>query len=168
MSARFENAIGEIQLCADRPDEALAAAGRALALDSAYAAPHFLRAYAYLRQRRLGDAEASLRACLARDCGDSGVALLAHVHALLGRREEALRGAAVLTAKWRARPDPGLALGLAQIHVGLGERERALEWLERGADAGAYMLYLGVDPTFRPLYGEPRFQALLKRLGLAG
>jgi hypothetical protein len=74
----------------------------------------------------------------------------------------------VLTAKWRARPDPGLALGLAQIHVGLGERERALEWLERGADAGAYMLYLGVDPTFRPLYGEPRFQALLKRLGLAG
>ncbi|HZF67534.1 MAG TPA: protein kinase [Gemmatirosa sp.] len=168
MSARFENAIGEIQLCADRPDEALAAAGRALALDSAYAAPHFLRAYAYLRQRRLGAAEASLRACLARDCGDSGVALLAHVHALLGRREEALRGAAALTAKWRARPDPGLAMGLAQIHVGLGERERALEWLERGADAGAYMLYLGIDPTFRPLHGEPRFRALLKRIGLAG
>jgi hypothetical protein len=38
--------------------------------------------------------------------------------------------------------------------------------LERAAADHAFMLYLGIDPIYRSLYDEPRFQALLKRIGI--
>ncbi|MFN2397460.1 MAG: hypothetical protein ABR543_02265 [Gemmatimonadaceae bacterium] len=48
----------------------------------------------------------------------------------------------------------------------MGEREQALDWLERAVETGAFILYLGIDPTFRSLHPEPRFRALLKKVGL--
>jgi tetratricopeptide (TPR) repeat protein len=167
MSARFEQAVGEIQLF--RLGEAVGAADRALALDSTYAAPHFLRAYAFMGQRRFTDAEAALRACLALGCGTSARAALGYVYAVTGRRALARRVADSLAASWQEdAPDPSLAMELAEIHVGLGEHDRALAWLERGTASGAYMLYLGLDPLLRPLRDEPRFRALLRRVGLPG
>jgi hypothetical protein len=85
--------------------------------------------------------------------------LLGYVYAASGRRAEALRVAGTLRAQWAADAgDPGraysLAFALAQVHVGLGERERALDWLERGMDTGVFMLYVGIEPTFRPLQGS--------------
>jgi serine/threonine-protein kinase len=56
----------------------------------------------------------------------------------------------------------------AVIHVGLGETERALEWLEEGCGRRESQLTaIRVHPVYDPLRGEPRFQALLKRLRLA-
>jgi serine/threonine-protein kinase len=53
-------------------------------------------------------------------------------------------------------------------HVGLGNDERALEWLERAADEGSMGFYMpSVEPAWDPLRGQPRFQRLLHRLGLA-
>jgi hypothetical protein len=59
-------------------------------------------------------------------------------------------------------------MGLAIIYAGLGDRGAAIDWLERAAEPHTeqMMLYLGVDPVFRSLRGEPRFQALLKKIGL--
>ena len=54
------------------------------------------------------------------------------------------------------------------MHLGLGENERALEWLEAGAERLQMSLSaLKVHPVYDPLRHEPRFQALLRRLGLA-
>lgn len=56
----------------------------------------------------------------------------------------------------------------ARVYVGLGERGRALELLERADDAGVSALKLvAVDPAFAPLRAEPRFRALRERLGLS-
>ena len=45
--------------------------------------------------------------------------------------------------------------------------DETLTWLERAAELRAGMiLYLAIDPTFKPLHGEPRFQALLRKIGL--
>jgi eukaryotic-like serine/threonine-protein kinase len=53
------------------------------------------------------------------------------------------------------------------VHLGLGQKEEALAWLEKGFAARSdYMIYLGVDPILDPLRGEPRFQDLLRRVGL--
>ena len=47
-----------------------------------------------------------------------------------------------------------------------GDRNRALDWLEKAYAAREVgMAYLGT-PVWDPLRSEPRFQALLRRIGL--
>jgi TolB-like protein len=56
----------------------------------------------------------------------------------------------------------------ALIHLGLGEKDQALDWLETGARGRETPLAaLKVHPAYDNLRGEPRFQALLRKLGLA-
>ena len=59
------------------------------------------------------------------------------------------------------------ALDLADIQVALGDRERAFRWLDQAADERAFhLVYLKVSPELDPLRADPRFKALILRLGL--
>ncbi len=59
-------------------------------------------------------------------------------------------------------------LDRALVHAGLGENDRALDWIEKAfADRPSLMPYLGIDPLWDGLRGSARFQAVLQRLGLA-
>ncbi len=56
---------------------------------------------------------------------------------------------------------------LALVHAGLGENDAAMEQLEHAYDEHAFELaQLNITPAFDPLRGEPRFQALVRKLGL--
>ena len=57
---------------------------------------------------------------------------------------------------------------IASIHVGLGERKQALDWLERTIQPGAWVVPLGIYPPLRSPHAEPRFRALLKKMRLEG
>ena len=55
----------------------------------------------------------------------------------------------------------------AIIYLGLGNHERALDGLEKAYEARSqWMLWLKMDRIFDPLRSEPRFIALLKKVGL--
>ena len=55
---------------------------------------------------------------------------------------------------------------LAEIHLGLGEFEPALDQLERAYEArNSLLLYIRHGPRFDPLRGQPRFEALIDRIG---
>jgi hypothetical protein len=54
---------------------------------------------------------------------------------------------------------------VALVYAGLGEKDRAFEWLEKAYrvhDKG--MVYLRVDPTLDPLRSAPRYKDLLRRM----
>ena len=52
-------------------------------------------------------------------------------------------------------------------YLGLGDLERALEWLEKGyVQRDSYLPHLRLNRAFRPLDGDLRFQDLLHRQGL--
>jgi tetratricopeptide (TPR) repeat protein len=56
---------------------------------------------------------------------------------------------------------------IAQIYLGLGNREQALEWLQKAYRARSpLMLTVGVSKMFDPVRGDPRFEALVKKMGL--
>ena len=51
--------------------------------------------------------------------------------------------------------------------LGLGEKEKALDWLDKSyQDQESACWYLTVDPIYDSVRNEPRFQALLKKVGL--
>jgi serine/threonine protein kinase/Tfp pilus assembly protein PilF len=172
MSSRFEHGIAQIHLMSGRYDEALHGSDKVLALDPTRTDAYWLKALAYAQQRRYDKAEAAWSKVLALGGdGDAVRAGLGHIYAVSGRRVEALRILDTLRNRWAERKGQvtsyGTAMGIAEIYTGLGDRERALDWLERAAAPGAFMLYLAIEPQLLPLHGEPRFQALLRKVGLA-
>ncbi len=50
--------------------------------------------------------------------------------------------------------------------MALGEKDKAIEWLERSYDqrAGLDVIFLKVDPMLDPLQGDPRFEALVAKV----
>ena len=55
----------------------------------------------------------------------------------------------------------------AILYVGLGDKDRAIEELNRAYDDRAgWMIYLNVEPMFDPLRSDPRLAELIKKVGL--
>jgi serine/threonine-protein kinase len=130
--------------------KAWAAIGRALGLQGNYG-----EALAMLEKAR----------ALEQDV-PSIVAAMGQIFGQSGDRASARGVLAKLEARARERHIPCSCF--AVVHLGLEEKDRALEWLERGCEEREMRLAaLGVHPIYDDLRGEPRFQALLKRLRLA-
>jgi len=56
---------------------------------------------------------------------------------------------------------------LAVVYVGLGEKDRAFELLEKAKVGSTLLKYLKMDPRFDSLRSDPRFQDLLRGTGLS-
>ena len=55
--------------------------------------------------------------------------------------------------------------GYEFVYLGLGENERAIEWLEKAFEERAgRLVYLRAERAFDPLRGDPRFQRMVERL----
>jgi tetratricopeptide (TPR) repeat protein len=81
--------------------------------------------------------------------------------ALSGRTEAARAALAGLLS----RPREVMGIDLASIYAALGETDAALTWLEHAVEAGPFGFF-AVDPVFKGLRGQPRFEALVDRIGL--
>ena len=54
---------------------------------------------------------------------------------------------------------------IAMVYVGLGEKDQAMNWLEKGY-AERFNPWVLLRPGFDPLRSDPRFEDLLRRIGL--
>ena len=89
-------------------------------------------------------------------------ASLGHAYAMSGMVAEAEKSLRHLEELSSRRYVPPYAIAL--IYVGMGNKHRGLEWLERAsADRSTSMAYLRVDPTMNSLRSEPRFASLVKQ-----
>jgi hypothetical protein len=67
-----------------------------------------------------------------------------------------------LAAASRQRYVPPYAFAL--IYAGLGDRDKAFEWLDRAYDVkDVHLMFLTVDSKWDPYRSDPRFAALLAR-----
>jgi len=94
------------------------------------------------------------------------IAALGHAYAKAGRRNEANRILDELQKLSAAHYVSSYEL--AAIYVALGEREQAFQRLERSyKERSFHLINLKVRPEFAPLRPDPRFQDLVRRIGLA-
>ena len=93
-------------------------------------------------------------------------AWLAYAYGASGDRARAM--AEIEDLRKRSLRGEVLPFNLAIVHLGLGDRQRALDDLERAYAADSqWMGWLERDRIFDPLRAEPRFVALMKKLRLA-
>ena len=89
--------------------------------------------------------------------------VLVRAYARAGRSAEALRVLGELTRRREAGYIPAAAF--VNAYLGLGDYERALEWLDRAFDERSkILLHLKVHPFFDPLRNDPRYAALQRRM----
>jgi len=92
-------------------------------------------------------------------------AALAHTFGTAGRTKEALQILDDLTNL--AKQKYVAPYFFAGIHIGLGDNDRAIEYLERSYEEHSHwLIYLHMDPSMDGLRDNPRFQDLLRRVGL--
>lgn len=90
---------------------------------------------------------------------------LACGYARAGDRDGALKILSALLEMSQREYVPPWAI--AYIYIALGDRERALRWLEKAyEERSTSEVFLKVNPGFDPLRSDPRFQALLRRMNL--
>jgi adenylate cyclase len=90
--------------------------------------------------------------------------LLGYLYGMTGRPEDARRLLAGLKVQSQREYVP--AMTMARVHVGLDEYDAALDELDHAWRQGSLVPELNVLPEFVPLHGRPRYQALLRKLGL--
>jgi serine/threonine-protein kinase len=91
------------------------------------------------------------------------LSLLGYAYAAAGKQAEAQKILAELNEMSKqAYVSP---YDLATLYVGLGDKNRAIEQLNRAYDDRAgWIIYLKVEPIFDPLRSDPRFAELLSRM----
>jgi tetratricopeptide (TPR) repeat protein len=88
---------------------------------------------------------------------------------IYGRSGDMLKAErALATAKWnRTRRTDTLDLTVVQAYVAMGKKEEAISVLQAAYRQHSNLVTsLKVDPAFDPLRGDPRFQELLRHIGL--
>jgi hypothetical protein len=68
----------------------------------------------------------------------------------------------------RAAQGAGVAVEMACAHHALGDDPAACAWLERGLETReVWMTWVHLDPRLRGLHGQPRFEEVVRRVGMA-
>ena len=156
---------GFILLSAGRDDEAFEQVRKLLRTSPQNPMVHVLFAYLHFRKAMYEEFLAEMKAyysCM----GDLEVEeALTQGYAQSGYRRAMRRAADLLAA--RARKTYVLSFDVASLYAIAGENDQALEWLEKGLeDRNPIMPYVDAYVEFAPLRSDPRFQDLLRRIGL--
>lgn len=162
---------GAAYFFAGQVEEAMASWQKALELDPGYPGASILFATSYVTLGMTEQAIATLQRALNFSDRDPVVlGALAHAYARAGRQEEALKLVGEmkrldvrLEAEGRSIP----SYPFVWAYAGLGEIEQAFAWLEKAYQERRPRMYLlNVDPLLDPLRSDPRFQDIVRRVGL--
>ena len=159
-------AIGWACYMARRYDEAIEQLQRTAELDPNFPVTYWILGLLYRKTGRYD---------LAITTGENGVKLsggsslmsaaLAQTFANAGKRKNAIRILDDLTKLTKQRYIAPYFF--AGIYAGLGEDERAIKYLEKSYEERSHwLIYLHIDPSMDELRSSPRFQDLLRRVGL--
>ena len=165
-NTRFNALVGQFLLHAGRTDDALARLQATFAMDPNHVLAHIFASAAYSEKGQYADAiaEAEQAVTITRRTMAHPMGLLGYALAKSGDKAgaQALLDELLTASKSRYVAPYGVAL----LYNALGDDEHTLAWLERGYAARDHkMNLLKVDPKWKNLRGDPRFEDLVRRIG---
>jgi serine/threonine-protein kinase len=145
-------------------DDAIAQCRRTLALYPGFYRAQQLAGMAFLQKRDFQSALEHLQSAAAQTRGTGRPAvLLASALLAMGKFGEAR---AVFTRSIDARNSKPSAIDFALFFAAIGDIDSVFQWLERAyEERDAELLWLSVDPVYDTVRHDPRFLALLARIG---
>ncbi len=159
--------VGSTLAVAGRDDEAIEQLRKTIEMDPTFDLTHWFLGQVYEDKGQLAEAIAQYEKATQLSPDPAVQASLARAYALSGRKEKARKILESLTTASRQRYIP--AYSLAVIQLSLGEKEETLRLLEKSYedrapfDTGAFGS-LTIDRRLDPLRGEPRFEALVRKV----
>jgi TolB-like protein/DNA-binding winged helix-turn-helix (wHTH) protein/Flp pilus assembly protein TadD len=151
---------------ARRYDEAIEQLRGVIAMDPNHYQAHWFLGHTCAANKQFEQGiAAAQKAVDVSERSPGALGMLGLVYALAGRKDDAnkiLNELLELNKKRYVTP-----AALANIYVGLDNKDQAFVWLEKAfAEKSNYMAYLKVFPILDPLRSDPRFAALVQRVGL--
>jgi serine/threonine protein kinase/Tfp pilus assembly protein PilF len=158
--------VGYLNYFAGNNDRAIEQFERILEMDASFVQASLILSPAYMRKGLLPKALATIEKALPQSGNWSSLrGMLGVVHAGSGRANEARQ--ILEDLKKEGASVPLLSYWAAIISNALQDKEQALDWLEKACEERVGLLVLlKVASGFRNLSQEPRYQAILQRIGL--
>jgi tetratricopeptide (TPR) repeat protein len=153
LSLIISSDIGKMHFLARQSDHAIEQLQKTIEMEPAFPVSHLFLAMAYRQKGMYDEAFRELEE-EGKVSGGRTIfpAVLAYCYAVSGRKAEAR--ALLEQLKSRSATEFEIAL----ILTGLGEKDRAFEWLEKAYyKRDPFLLYLKVDPNLDSLRSDPRF-----------
>jgi TolB-like protein len=155
--------LAEELLIAHRYDEAINQSRKTMNMDPFFALTHYVLGEVFVQKRMYNEAIAEFQKAIELSPGSAAfTAHLAYAYALSGTRDKA---ANLLNDLKNRSHDAVSNPCIALVYVGLGEKDQAMVWLEK-AYSERFNPGVLMRPAFDPLRPDPRFQDLLRRIGL--
>ncbi len=166
ISPATSNMAGTSYLYARNYDKAIQHLKNALELDSSIATAQENLGFAYVCKGMVEEGIVEIQKANAISEGKDAVILadLAWAYSKAGKVDEARKilDGLVTTAKQGS----GATTAIAGIYSILGERDSAFDWLQRAYDDHSISVSINVEWWFDNIRMDPRFSALLEKMGL--
>jgi adenylate cyclase len=175
LSPRAHCAASEEYLFARQYDKSIEAAEKALEISPNFTYALVCRAYASVEKQLYDEAIADFQEAQRQFGARAVMGRLAHAFAVSGRRSEATKILEELTTESKRipprspfiSPPPDTAFDIGLVYLGLGEKEKTIEWLAKAIEEKtAEVIHFKCEPIYDSIRDEPKFKALVKKIGL--
>jgi len=157
--------LGAIYGYARQNDQAIAQLRKIIEMDPNWYLARMVLCQSYSFKGEYGEAVAECEKARGLNDDPAVLSYLARAYVLSGKRDEALKVVAQMQELDKQRYVPAYGFGFA--YAALGDKDQAFQWLERSLqDGGWEITFLKVDPALDNLRSDPRFNDLVKRVGL--
>ena len=157
--------LGQTLYEARRYDESISQLHRLLDLEPRFWPAHLYLGKTLAAQGKFEDAVEELKK--GADFTAEPHATIGYVYGRMGRAPDARK--VISDLQDLAKKEYIAPLNFAKVYIGLGDKDQAFAWLEKGyKQRDFWLLFLKGEPTYDPLRSDPRFQDLLRRIHFPG
>jgi TolB-like protein/lipopolysaccharide biosynthesis regulator YciM len=159
--------VGEILLNMQRYDMAKEQFNKVVELDPNFSLAHIELGELYARLNKFDEAITELQIArkIIGEKNPYGMYQLGYIYAKAGKKDEAIK---ILNQLLEfSKKGYTLSVQIASIYAGLGDKDNAFEWLTNGcSEQNRYIIDLKISFEWDNLRSDPRFTAILKKVGL--